>query len=84
MKSTIGEIVGKEVTGVVVAYNAHEPRKQVFLRFRDGTYLELWGESFSCTSAIDRGGLPEILAYTKAMGAYDVVIYPEGSDAAAP
>ncbi len=84
MKSTIGEIVGKTIAGVVVAYNAHEPRKQVFLRFHDGTYLELWGESFNCTSAIDRGGMTDILAYTKAMGAYSVDVYPVEHNAAAP
>ncbi len=85
MKSTIGKIVGKAIAGVVVAYNSHEPRKQVFLQFHDGTYLELWGESFNCASAVDQGGMTEILAYTNSVGSSRVDVYPpKENNAAAP
>ncbi len=80
MKKTIGEIVGKHISGVVVSRNPQEPRMQLFLQFSDQTFLEIWGESFNCAGLISRGGRDEILTYTSRLGASVVSVFP-GEDA---
>lgn len=80
MKKTIGEIVGKHISGVVVSRNPQEPRMQLFLQFSDQTFLEIWGESFNCAGLISRGGRDEILTYTSRLGAAVVSVFP-GEDA---
>jgi len=54
MKNGLKDIIGKQITTVVVAKSDLAPKQQVFLVFADGTRFELYGESFSCCSGLDR------------------------------
>ena len=54
MKNGLKDIIGKHITAVVVAQSDRAPKQQVFLVFADGTRFELYGESFSCCSGLDR------------------------------
>jgi hypothetical protein len=55
-------IIGKRIAGVVVAASDHDPRKQVFLIFDDGTRFELRGTNLSCRSSLDKtAGLVDYL-----------------------
>ncbi len=65
MKAGIGDIVGKTISGVVIAQNSVKPNQQVFLTFSDGTYFEFWGESFSCAGGISRGSVAEASTYAQ-------------------
>lgn len=77
MKSGIGDIVGKTISDVVVASNEKRPKQQVFLVFSDGTFFEIYGESFSCAADLDRGGLEDALEYAvKAMRGKIDKVYP--------
>lgn len=69
MKGGIRAILGKTVTGVVITENLKQPRIQLFLAFSDGTYFEVWGESFSCAGGIDGGGIEEATRYAQSLGA---------------
>ena len=56
-------IVGKIVSGVVVADNEHgTPQSQIFFTFRDGTAFELWGDeaAIGTGSGLDRQSVDEI------------------------
>ena len=53
MKNGLKDIIGKQITAVVVASSDRAPKQQVFLVFADGTHFEFWGESFSCCSGLD-------------------------------
>lgn len=53
MKTGLRQIVGRTVARVVVARASFGRR--VILEFTDGTWFELYGESFSCGSGV---GLP--------------------------
>ena len=43
IKNEIGLIVGKTISGVVVARNYWTPHAQIFLVFTDGTHHEIYG-----------------------------------------
>lgn len=77
MKDGIKEIVGRTVAGVVIAYNkARPPHHQIFLIFEDGTSFEIYGDSFSCTSGVNRGGMEWALRYARlAPGAQVTNVY---------
>ena len=70
MKSVVGGLIGRTVSGVIVAESEKRPRQQVFLTFTDGTYFEFWGDQFSCAGGLQRGGISEVTAYVEnTMGA---------------
>lgn len=77
MKDGIREIIGKNISGVVVAQNDKSPRIQLFLTFTDGTYFEIWGDNFSCAGGIDRGGAATAAGYAQALGARITASYPD-------
>lgn len=78
MKDGIREIVGKTISGVVIAQNQERsPRNQVFLTFSDGTYFEIWGDSFTCAGGVDRGTADDAIAYAKSFHAQITQKYPE-------
>ena len=54
MKNGLKDIIGKQITAVVVAESDHAPKQQVFLVFADGTRFELYGEGFTCCGGLDR------------------------------
>lgn len=76
MKTGVGDIIGKTISGVVVAENKRNPRQQVFLVFSDGTYLEFWGESFNCAGGLHRGDAVAASQYAEGMGARITDVYP--------
>jgi hypothetical protein len=59
MKQGWKEIVGKTIEAIVVGKSAKAPYRQVFLRFTDGTSLEIYGDSFTCANGVDRRADPE-------------------------
>jgi len=69
MKPGIKNIIGKTISGIVVANNMANPKQQMFLIFSDGTYLEFYGEGFSCAGGLDFGGAAEASQYAEGMGA---------------
>ena len=77
MKSGIADVVGKQISGVVVATNARSPQQQLFLMFADGTYLEIWGSSFTCAGGLDRGGSAEAIEYVLKCGGQVTAKYGE-------
>jgi hypothetical protein len=60
MKDGIRQIVGKTISGVLVADVANSPRRQVFLTFDDETHFELWGREISGTGGVDPGGFEKV------------------------
>jgi len=57
----IRKLVGKRISGIVVAKHDDEPPKyQVFLTFDDGTHYELYGDEINGCNDIDRGGSKEV------------------------
>jgi len=76
MKHGFEKIIGRTVSGVVVASNPNGPQHQVFVCFADGTAFEIYGESFSCADGLDTGGLPEAIRYAESMGGKIERIYP--------
>ena len=75
MKSGVAEIVGKQVTGVIVAKNSRAPEQQLFLTFSDGTYFEIWGSSFNCAGGVDKGGVQSAASYIQKNGGTVVDTY---------
>jgi hypothetical protein len=59
MKEGWKQIVGKTVEAVVVGKSTKAPCRQVFLRFTDGTSLEIYGDSFTCANGVLRRADPE-------------------------
>lgn len=77
MKDGVREIVGKSVSGVIVAKNDQgEPHVQVFLTFSDGTYFEFWGENFSCAGGVMRGDKSAVATYLESLGAAITKTFP--------
>jgi hypothetical protein len=77
MKNGIRQIIGKSVSGVVLAENdERSPRTQLFLTFSDGTYLEIWGDEFTYAGAFDRGTIETASAYAKKFGSRITEIHP--------
>jgi hypothetical protein len=69
----LAQVVGRRISGVVVAEGPRAPRQQVFLVFDDGTRFEFWGEWFSCCSGVTKSdGLAE---YVEMVGGKIVQIY---------
>jgi hypothetical protein len=69
MKDGIREVLGKTISGIVVGENSTQPKVQLFITFTDGTYFEIYGESFSCASGVNRGGVAEATKYaTESLG----------------
>lgn len=68
MKDGIKQIVGKTITGVVVADQRSGTRRQMFLIFNDDTHFELWGDSFTGASGLDFGGLEKVRNYSANCG----------------
>ena len=77
MKGGPEHIVGKLITGVVVASSPNDPKNQLFLTFSDGTYFEIWGAAFSCASALDQGGAAAAIAYASKNGGKVTATYGE-------
>lgn len=68
-KSGLSCLPGKTVASVVFAQREEgDMRKQVFLVFTDGTWLEFYGTAFSCTSGLSGGGIEKAIAYAKNCG----------------
>jgi hypothetical protein len=79
MKNGIKQIVGKTVSGIVVASKDGAPRQQLFLSFTDGTYFEIWGESFSCAGGVDTGSHATAVAYATGLGAKITAVYGDAA-----
>ena len=80
MKSGIRQVLGKTISGIVVTGNDKEPMIQLFLTFTDGTFFEIWGNSFDCCSELDSGGVAEVKMYAESQGATiqkTIVMIPE-------
>ena len=73
MKTGLKDIIGKQITAVVVAESDHAPKQQVFLVFADGTRFELYGEGFTCCSGLDRAD--GIEGYVESGGGKIVRVY---------
>lgn len=74
MKPGLQSILGKRIAGVIVAENEnHAPRNQVFLVFTDGTRFELYGDSFTCCSGVDKAA--DIERYVQSAGGEIVSVY---------
>lgn len=69
MKGGLSKILGKTISGVVVAENHRNPKQQVFIVFSNGTYLEIYGDEFTCANGLDSGGVEEAVAYAEGMDA---------------
>lgn len=68
MKNALGHIVGKTITGVIVAENEDnrvQPRHHVFLVFSDDTYFEFFGQDFRCAGGVDPGGYASARLYAE-------------------
>ena len=63
MKDGLRELIGKEVSAVVVGNSERSPRIQVMLVLSDGTYFEFWGQDYSCASGVSFGGIAEATRY---------------------
>lgn len=59
MKQGWKQIVGKTIDAVVVGKSTKSPHRQVFLRFTDGTSLEIYGDAFTCANGVLRRADPE-------------------------
>lgn len=64
MKDGVKQIVGKQISAVVVAASKRAPKSQMFLVFSDRTYLEIWGDTFTAAGGLDPGGTPEVIRQT--------------------
>lgn len=84
MKDGIQKVLGKKISGVIVAQKNESPRKQLFIIFSDDTHLELWGDQFTCASGLDNGGIAEAVSYAKSIGAEVTRIYLENSSSTVP
>ena len=80
MKDHIRDIVGKTITGVIVAKKENDlPRHQVFLVFSDDTYFEFYGSDFCCAGGVDKGGYVAARDYAeRSMKAKITAVYGEG------
>lgn len=76
VKDGVKQIVGKQISSVVVATSDRAPRTQMFLVFADGTYFEIWGDAFTGAGGIDPGGVPEILRQVASSGGRITATYP--------
>lgn len=76
MKDGIKEIIGKTVSGAVVGKNSRQPHVQLMLTFTDGTYFEIWGDSFTCAGGVDKGNAETASAYVTSMGGSVTQRYP--------
>lgn len=75
MKSGVGDIIGKSISQVVVAESSTRPKEQVFLIFSDGTYLELYGDSFNCAGGLNNGDVTDAKQYVEKMNGKILKIY---------
>lgn len=80
MKDGLKEIIGREISAVVVAANREQPHNQVVLIFADGSYFEFYGD-FSCAGGVDPGGLDRAVRYVKMMHAQVTTVYLRGRPA---
>ena len=76
MKWSILDIIGKEISQVVVVEREAYPDQQMFLIFSDGTSMEFYGEPFKCASNLETGGLVSILEFLGRMKTKTVTVYP--------
>lgn len=68
MKDGVRDIIGKTIVGVVAAENTRSPTTQLFLAFSDGTYFEIWGDTFTGAGGLDQGGARDIVKYVESTG----------------
>jgi hypothetical protein len=86
VKSSIQQIVGKTISGVIAAERASPwPKSQLFLVFDDGTYYEIYsGEGrIAGTSGCIRGGANGAKSYLGAFKGMNIVFesdYDPGFD----
>jgi hypothetical protein len=76
MKDGVREIIGKEISAVIVVESNRSPTTQMFLVFSDNTYFEIWGNTFTGAGGIDRGGTPEVIRQITASGGKITATYP--------
>jgi hypothetical protein len=67
-------ILGKRISGLVVAKCDDSPQNQVFLIFDDGTYYELYGADVQGCKHIKPGGLHEVSLYLQGRPGVNVVV----------
>jgi hypothetical protein len=75
LTDSLGQLIGKKITGVVVGRGDESPRNQIFLVFEDDTCFEIYGDLMSVASGVDRGGL-DGAKKSVAWGGRRVEIYP--------
>ena len=80
MKLGLAQIIGKEVTGAIVATNTRSPERQLFLMFSDGTYFEVWGSNFSCAGSAREGGPEDVINYIVKAGGEVAFTYDGARD----
>ena len=68
-------IIGKQITGIAVASNTRSPCHQLFIAFSDGTYFEIWGDSFICAGGVGSGGIEAAVSYARKSGAQITATY---------
>jgi hypothetical protein len=64
MKPGIKQVLGKTISGVVIAENDDRPKMQMFLIFTDGSQLEFYSDDdFTCANDLDHGGITRSIRY---------------------
>lgn len=68
------KVIGKRISGLVVARHPESPKSQVFLIFDDGTSYELYGTDIYGAGGIDREGLKEIRLHLLRRQGIDILL----------
>ena len=78
MKDGVKQIIGKEISAVIVVESQRAPTCQMFLVFLDGTYFEIWGDTFTGAGGVDHGGASDVIREISASGGRvtDIYLHP--------
>ncbi len=60
MRASIASILGRTISGIVVAQRGAERQTELYLCFDDGSYYELWG-SLQGSSCLRSGTIGEVI-----------------------
>ena len=82
------EIIGKTISGLVLAEPARGAKRQVLLTFTDGTFYEFHGGALDGAAGVDAGNLARAASYARLAGYARVTVHPsqpqDGLPAEAP
>lgn len=80
VKDGVKSIIGKTINSVIVSSSKTSDSSQLFITFSDGTYYEIYGESFTGASGVMYGGVDDVLNYVEKLEAKAEKVY-SSSDA---